>query len=79
MTQTRLLKSAAMALVLAAGAPVAAFATPMLQKAVPDRVQRLPDGVIVVPTSGEARAVRLQVYGPRTIRVTASPDDSFEA
>ena len=42
-------------------------------------VQRLPDGVIVTPRTGEARAVRLQVFGPRTIRVTASPDDSFEA
>ncbi len=79
MTHARLLKSAAMALVLAAGAPVAALATPMLQQASTDRVQRLQDGVIVVPSSGEARAVRLQVYGPRTIRVTASPDASFEA
>lgn len=79
MTHARLLKSAAMALVLAAGAPVSAFASPMVQSVSTDRVQRLPDGVIVVPSGGEARAVRLQVYGPRTIRVTASPDDSFEA
>lgn len=79
MTHARLLKSAAMALVLAAGAPVAAFATSVPQQVSTDRVQRLADGVIVVPTSGEARAVRLQVYGPRTIRVTASPDASFEA
>jgi alpha-D-xyloside xylohydrolase len=79
MTQARLLKSAAMALVLAAGAPVAAFASPVVQSVSTERVQRLSDGVIVIPSSGEARAVRLQVYGPRTIRVTASPDDSFEA
>ncbi|KQS56513.1 alpha-xylosidase [Brevundimonas sp. Leaf363] len=40
--------------------------------------ERIADGVIVTPTEGEARRVRLQVYGPETIRVTAVPDASFD-
>lgn len=55
---------------VAAPSPVAPDAGP---------VQRLADGVIVTPRNGVARAVRLQVYGPRTIRVTASPDHDFTA
>jgi alpha-D-xyloside xylohydrolase len=78
--KSRRLTSAAVALVLFA--PLAACAS--VQGGSPAAVadsafQRLPDGVIVTPRTGEARAVRLQVFGPRTIRVTASPDDSFEA
>ncbi|HYC97197.1 TIM-barrel domain-containing protein [Brevundimonas sp.] len=78
--KSRHLTSAAVALVLFA--PLGACASVMgsAPEAVADSaVQRLADGIVVTPRTGEARAVRLQVFGPRTIRVTASPDDSFEA
>jgi len=35
--------------------------------------ERLADGIVVTPAEGMARRVRLQVYGPETIRVTATP------
>lgn len=41
-------------------------------------VQRTADGVIVAPAEGAARRVRLQVMGPRLIRVTATPDTAFD-
>lgn len=79
---TRLLKSASVAVLLAAS--TAACASMPDAAASPEAVagaavQRTADGVIVTPQQGEARAVRLQVFGPRAIRVTASPDASFEA
>lgn len=36
--------------------------------------QRIPAGVVVAPAEGAARRVRLEVYGPETIRVTATED-----
>ncbi|UQV17653.1 DUF4968 domain-containing protein [Brevundimonas albigilva] len=36
--------------------------------------QRIPAGVVVTPAEGAARRVRLEVYGPETIRVTATED-----
>ena len=36
-------------------------------------------GIIVTPASGPEKAVRLQVYGDRIIRVTTSPDGDFDA
>lgn len=70
------------AVVLALFAPLGACASVMggaPEAAADSAVRRMADGVVVTPRTGEARAVRLQVFGPRTIRVTASPDDSFEA
>ena len=32
------------------------------------------DGIIVTPDVGQAKAVRLQFYGDRIVRVTESPD-----
>ena len=39
--------------------------------------ERIPSGVIVTPQEGAARRVRLEVYGPETIRVTAVPGADF--
>ena len=36
--------------------------------------ERTPSGVVVTPQEGPARRVRLEVYGPETIRVTATED-----
>jgi predicted acyl esterase len=36
--------------------------------------ERLPTGIVVTPQEGAARRVRLEVYGPETIRVTATED-----
>jgi alpha-D-xyloside xylohydrolase len=40
-----------------------------------DHYRRTETGVVVTPASGTEKAVRLEVYGPRIIRVTAVPDD----
>ncbi|MDY6922659.1 MAG: glycoside hydrolase family 31 protein [Pseudomonadota bacterium] len=78
--KSRYLTSAALAVALFAPMAACASSPGGSPAAVADgAVQRLPDGVVVTPRTGEARAVRLQVFGPRTIRVTASPDASFEA
>ncbi len=78
--KSRYLTTAALAAALFAPMAACATAPGGASAAVADgAVQRLADGVIVTPRTGEARAVRLQVFGPRTIRVTASPDHSFEA
>lgn len=61
---------------LGAGAGVAQAA---VQAAVAGAAyERIADGVIVTPSEGEARRVRLQVYGPETIRVTATPDANLD-
>jgi alpha-D-xyloside xylohydrolase len=36
------------------------------------------DGVVVTPDVGQAKAVRLQLYGARIVRVTESPSGSFD-
>jgi alpha-D-xyloside xylohydrolase len=41
--------------------------------------QRTPSGVAVTPLSGPERAVQLQVYGERIVRVTESPDPNVAA
>ena len=40
--------------------------------------ERLPAGIVVTPQEGAARRVRLEVYGPETIRVTAIEDADFD-
>ena len=61
---------------LGAGAALVGAPTPAVAQT--GAYQRIADGVIVTPTEGEARRVRLQVYGPETIRVTAIPDADFD-
>ncbi|MDP3801886.1 TIM-barrel domain-containing protein [Brevundimonas sp.] len=78
-SKSRHLASAALAAALLALGACASFPGGSPDVVADSLVRRQPDGVIVTPRSGEARAVRLQVFGPRTIRVTASPDASFEA
>lgn len=39
--------------------------------------ERIPAGIVVTPTEGAARRVRLEVYGPETIRVTATEDSNL--
>ena len=39
---------------------------------------RIPTGIVVTPTEGVARRVRLEVYGPETIRVTATEDADLD-
>ncbi|HRE42782.1 MAG TPA: glycoside hydrolase family 31 protein [Terricaulis sp.] len=78
MIGTHLLKGALLA--------IAALALPLIATGAPSEahaqtsadVARTADGVVVIPQEGPARRVRLQVMGPRIIRVTASPDASFE-
>lgn len=40
--------------------------------------ERIPAGIVVTPTEGAARRVRLEVYGPETIRVTATEDADLD-
>ena len=40
--------------------------------------ERTPSGVVVTPQEGPARRVRLEVYGPETIRVTATEDADLD-
>ena len=42
-----------------------------------DRYSRIADGVVVAPTSGAAKKVRLEVLSPTIIRVTAFPSQSL--
>ncbi|WP_396594134.1 TIM-barrel domain-containing protein [Brevundimonas sp. R86498] len=59
--------------------PVAACATAGPGQDVPASVfERIGGGIVVIPEEGEARRVRLQVYGPGTIRVTATPDADLD-
>jgi alpha-D-xyloside xylohydrolase len=41
--------------------------------------RRTENGIVVTPASGPERAVRLQVYGDRIVRVTTSPTREIEA
>ena len=56
---------------------VGAVAAPPVQS--DPRVQVVDHGIVVTPDQGAARRLRLQVYGPETIRVTAVPGTSFDA
>ena len=40
--------------------------------------ERIPAGIVVTPAEGAARRVRLEVYGPETIRVTATEDADLD-
>jgi alpha-D-xyloside xylohydrolase len=42
------------------------------------RIQNTADGVVVIPRSGTAKRVRLEVMGDRLIHVTAIPGDRFD-
>ncbi len=44
----------------------------------PDNFQQTADGVIVTPTAGPAKRVRLQVMSDRIVRVTAVPTESLQ-
>lgn len=77
----QLLMGAAMALalgvpagVLFAPAPAAAVVQAQAEEA---SVERTATGVIVTPSEGPARRVRLRVMGPRIIHVTATPEADF--
>lgn len=56
--------------VLATLAPAPALATEVA-------FERTANGIVVTPAAGPARRLRLEVYGPRIIRVTAVEDASF--
>ncbi|MHB8285984.1 MAG: TIM-barrel domain-containing protein [Caulobacteraceae bacterium] len=64
------MRTAALAIVLAAPLPAAAIAAPAFQAT--------PDGVVVTPVAGPARRVRLQVFGDALIHVTAVPGERFD-
>lgn len=69
-------------LVVLAVAPLGACSG-LMQGASPGVVQqaafeRLPTGIVVTPQEGAARRVRLEVYGPETIRVTATEDADLD-
>ena len=69
----RLFAAALLAAPLTAGAVVAP--TPALAQAAFDRTA---SGIVVTPAAGPARRLRLEVYGPRIIRVTAVEDAGFD-
>jgi len=60
------MKSVAVLLVLGSSASLAA-----------PTWQRTPTGIVVTPTTGP-KAVRLDLYGDRIVRVTESPDGKFD-
>lgn len=72
----RLILAGLMTAPLAACASLADSDSPgLIQRAAFARTEA---GVIVTPDAGAARRVRLQVYGPETIRVTAVEDADFD-
>ena len=64
------MKSSALALTLLALTASAADAAPAWQ--------RTATGIVVTPQSGPEKAVRLEVYSDRIVRVTESPDGPFD-
>ena len=68
---------AAMALLAISGACSADLSGKSETKPAPVTWQRTDTGVVVSPTQGEVRKVRLEVMNDAIIRVTASPDDNM--
>lgn len=71
--QVRLGKSAIVAALL-----VAAFALQGCARSASDSFERTADGIIVTPTEGPAKRVRLQVMSDRIVRVTAVPVEGLQ-
>lgn len=71
--QVKLGKSAIVAVLL-----VAAFALQGCTRPAKDSFEKTADGIVVTPTEGPAKRVRLQVMSDRIVRVTAVPVESLQ-